>query len=86
MSAAGSVILALVLIVLGMIGLPVVGVLAWVGLANWREWRKLERAKQQAEIYAALNGTQPRSATSPRRADSSAAAPIIIVGGREMYQ
>jgi hypothetical protein len=82
MSAAGSIILTLALLIIVMIGLPIGGVILYQVAQDRQERRKLDKAKAQAEVYAALQGAQrPPTAARPRALPSQGQQPIIIVGG-----
>ena len=66
MSAAGAIILTLALVIVALIGLPIGGVILWQWLQDRQQQRKLDKARAQAEIYAALQGAQQRPPTAAR--------------------
>jgi hypothetical protein len=80
-SAAGSIILTLALIIFTMIGGVVGGVILHQWYTERQERRKLDKAQKAAEVYAALQRSQPTTARP--RAPVQGQATIIIVGGQQ---
>ena len=83
MSAAAAIILTLGAILFMMMGGAIGGVILWQWIQDRQERRKLDKARAQAEVYAALQGAQrPPTAARPRALPSQG-QPIIIVGGQQ---
>ncbi len=88
MSAAASVTLALGLLLAAMVGLPVGGWFAW----HWHKARqaaqRLEQARNQAQVYTALQGVQPTPAAPrpARPAQPQGTSPAVIIVGGQPYQ
>jgi len=81
-SAAGSITLALGLMLGFLVALVVGGFVGWQWWRDREARRRVERLKGQAEVYACLGGkrdTRPRG--SGREEKRQEGTPIIIVGG-----
>jgi hypothetical protein len=83
-SAAGAIILTLALVILTMMGGAIGAVVLYQVVQDRTERRRLDRAKAQAEVYAALQGAQrPPAAARPRALPSQGQTPIIVIGGQQ---
>lgn len=67
-SAATTIILFLLVVILAMVLAAVGAVLGWHWLQGYRERQRMQKALQQAQIYALLSGTRPSAGRIPRPA------------------
>jgi len=87
MSAAGSIILTLSLLLVALIGLPLAVYWAWHTVKAKQTAQRLESAAKQAQVYSMLQGGQQAPAPRrPRQQQQQGGPPIIIVGGAQQGQ